>query len=171
MLAITRAGMTVACLTHTYYVQAINTEQKLDDVKSSVTVRLQARCNCAFQVLSGQFSCIDDSTVAYLAELQYSFPSNSTEPNAVEVLSAWVLENPRIAIPTEGVELQVNPSCRVQVNSFADTACFPTTTDTSLSMGAIIGIVIGVILGIIVVLALVGALIALAICYRKKVND
>ena len=161
--------MTVAYLTH---MQAINTEQKLNDVKSSVTMRLQARCNCGFQVLRGRFSCIDDSTVAYQANIHYSLPSNNSQPDAVEVLSAWVLENPRIAIPTEGVQLQVNPSCRVRVNSFEDTTCFPTTTDNSVSREAIIGIVVGVIMAIIVVLVLIGALIiVLALCYRKKVND
>lgn len=151
--------------------QEINREQKLNDVKSSITMQLQARCDCTFQVLSSQFSCIDDSAVVYQADLHYGLPSDSTKPNAVGVLSAWVKENPRIAISSEELLLQVNPSCRVQVTSIADTSCFPTTLDTSLSVGSIIGIVIGVILGIAVALILVGSLIALALCYRKKVND
>lgn len=136
---------------------------------SSITMQLQARCSCAFQVLGGQFTCIDASTVAYQADLHYTLPSDSAQPNAVGVLSAWVLESP--AIPTEGILLRVNPSCRVQVTSFADTSCFPTTTDTSLSREAIIGIVIGFILAIVAVLVLVGIIIALVFCYRKKVND
>lgn len=130
---------------------------------------LQARCSCAVQVLGGQFTCVDGSTVAYQADLHYRLPSDSAQPNAVGVLSAWVLENP--AIPTEGILLRVNPSCRVQVTSFEDTACFPTTTDTSLSREAIIGIVIGVILAIAAVLGLVGIIIVLMLCYRKKVKD
>lgn len=153
-----------ACLT-----QAINTEAKLDDVKSGITMLLQARCSCAVQVLGGQFTCVDGSTVAYQADLHYRLPSDSAQPSAVGVLSAWVLENP--AIPTEGILLRVNPSCRVQVTSFEDTACFPTTTDTSLSREAIIGIVIGVILAIAAVLGLVAIIIVLMLCYRKKVKD
>ena len=153
-----------ACLT-----QPINTEAKLDDVKAGITMQLQARCSCAFQVLGGQFTCIDASTVAYQADLLYSLPSDSAQPSAVGVFSAWVLENP--AIPTEGMPLRVNPSCRVQVTSFADTACFPTTTDNSLSRGAIIGIVVGLILAIVAVLGLVGIIIVLMLCYRKKIKD
>ena len=105
----------------------------------------------------------------YQAELHYGLPSDSALPNAVGILSAWVRENPRIPSSSENVQLQVNPSCRVEVTSFMDTTCFPTAIVATISAGAIVGIVLAVAVVIIAVIA--ASMVVLVFCYRKKVND
>ena len=102
--------------------QDSNTEDKLSDISTAVSVPLQQDCSCSLSVQRRTFSCLetaDSQTVVFLAELSYDvLPGVMVVPSLV---TSWA-KNTR-SITVSSIQLQVDSTCPVVIDSFNSESC------------------------------------------------
>ena len=163
------------CSCHTpvfHHTQDSNTEAKLSDISTAVSVPLQRDCSCSLSVQRRTFSCLgtaDSQTVVFLAELSY------TALPAVDVsslLTSWVASTPPITVAS--TQLQVDTTCPVVIDSLEPQGCAPTTAappsvTPSPDGTATLTFYILIALGVAFIISQLFMVVALAvICHRLR---
>ena len=112
------------------------------------------------------FSCLgteDPETVVYIAELSYT-----VIPGVVDVpslLTSWVDSGP--AITVNFIQLQVDTTCPVVIDSLKPESCTDTPSDPPTDV-TVIAVVTCVILLLVVVTIVAAIVVAVAVFRRKQ---
>ena len=148
-----------------FIIQESNSEAKLSDISSALSVTLQQNCNCFFSVQRRIFSCLgteNSQTVVFLAELTNMALS---EADLSSLLTSWVASTPPITVAS--TQLQVDITCPVVIDSLKPEGCpvvSPTSSPTDVIVIAISVASVAFLLAIIIVAIVMAAII----CYRKQ---
>ena len=133
--------------------QDSNTEGKLSDISTALSVPLQRDCSCSFAVQRHTFSCLgteDSQTVVFLAELLYIvLPGGIDVPS---LITSWV-KNTR-SIRVSSIQLQVDSTCPVIIDSLYTESCTiapPAAPPTDVTVIAVSVVVVGIVILIITV--------------------
>lgn len=136
------------------YTQDRETEAKLSDILSA----LSATCSCSLSVQSRVFTCPDTAnsqTAVFLGELSYvALP----EVDVPSLLTSWVSSGP--AITVNSIQLQVDTSCPVVIESLKSERCpDPPTTGMPTDMTVIAAAAGGGVLpfAVIIIVVIVAA--------------
>ena len=152
-------GFNLSCI------QGIDTEAKLSDIWTALFESIRQDCSCSFILQQHFFSCLgteDSETVVYIAELSYT-----VIPGVVDVhslLTSWVDSGPTIIV--NSIQLQVDTTCPVMIDSLEPQSCFTTPADPPTDV-TVIAVVTCVIL-LLVVVAIVAAIVVAVAVFRRK---
>ena len=147
--------------------QDSNTEGKLSDISTAVSVPLQRDCSCSLSIQRHIFSCLgtaDTQTVVFLAVLSY------TALPAVDLsslLASWVASTPPITVAS--TQLQVDTTCPVVIDSLQPQACSvatPAGPPSDLTLTIALACAGGIVL-VSMVITIVAIVVALLV-YRKR---
>jgi len=146
--------------------QGIDTEAKLSDIRTALSNPIRQDCKCSVSVEQHFFSCLgteDSETVVYIAELSYT-----VIPGVVDVpslLTSWVDSGPAIIV--NSIQLQVDTTCPVVIDSLEPQSCSITPADPPADV-TVIAVVTCVILLLVVVTIVAAVVVAVAVFRRKR---
>ena len=146
--------------------QGIDTEAKLSDIRTALSNPIRQDCRCPILVQQHFFSCLrteDSEIVVYIAELSYT-----VIPGVVDVpslLTSWVDSGPTIIV--NSIQLQVDTTCPVVIDSLEPQSCSTTPADPSTDV-TVIAVVTCVILLLVVVIIVAAIVVAVAVFRRKQ---
>ena len=148
--------------------QDSNTEDKLSDISTALSVPLQRDCSCSFAVQRRTFSCLgteDSQTVVFLAELLYVvLPGGMDVPS---LITSWV-KNTR-SIRVSSIQLQVDSRCPVVIDSLYTESCTiapPAALPTDVTVITVSIVVVGIVILIITV-----AIVTAVAVYCKRQSN
>ena len=125
-------------------------------------------CNVTY-VAQSLFSCFgtdDEETVVFLAEVVYSYSTDSST-TPLRLLQNWVSQSPLIAVDQQ--QLRVNGSCQVEVDSVNSIPkCIQVSPMTPPSSAT--PIIIGVVCSVVVLIGLSTVILILVICIGRQVK-
>ena len=146
--------------------QGIDTEAKLSDIRTALSNPIRQDCKCSVSVEQHFFSCLgteDSETVVYIVELSYT-----VIPGVVDVpslLTSWVDSGPAIIV--NSIQLQVDTTCPVVIDSLEPQSCSITPADPPADV-TVIAVVTCVILLLVVVTIVAAVVVAVAVFRRKQ---
>ena len=107
--------------------QASQTEQKLDDIRSAIVEQLEPLCpECSSDAIDRQsFSCYEESPshVTYRARLEGT--SERDSDSLISLIEDWVRGAPGVIVT--GVLMTVDPHCSVAISFLSEPECSPAT--------------------------------------------
>ena len=142
------------------YPQGHNTETKLSDISTA----LSETCNCYLSVHRRVFSCpdmADSETVVFLAELNYT---SLPEVDVPSLLTSWVASGPAITVIS--VQLQVDVTCPVVIDSLKAESCPELPTDPPTDVIVIAASIGGAVL--VVVVIIIAVTMAAVLCRKQS---
>ena len=143
--------------------------EKLSDMIEHVTLQLNELCNCDITteyIAEGRLVCNPEQPgeVILQGRIISIIEKNSTD--LLLALQAWVLDKPTVVV--QGVQLEVDAECLVDLRNLGDTECIPHSdgvvgpnTQFPAVGGGIGGLLVIVVLVVIIV-------VAVFICVKKK---
>ena len=147
-------------------IQGINTEAKLSNISTAISVSLQQNCSCSLSVQRQEFSCqntANSQTVVFLATLSYTTLSGSVE--LPTLLTFWVTSGP--AITVNSIQLHVETTCPVVITSLRSESC-SISPPPALPTDVIV-IAVAVCIAVPFVVAIIVAIvIAVVVACRKQ---
>ena len=157
--------------------QESNSEAKLSDISTALSVPLQRDCSCSLSVLSHVFSCLgteDSQTVVFLAELLYTALPGSDDLSSL--LTSWVASTPPITVAS--TQLQVDATCPVVIDSLAPQGCSvpppidpptdPPTGPPSAPHTDVTVIAVAVGVAVLVMVIIIVAIVMVVTCFCRK---
>ena len=148
--------------------QDLQTETKLSEISASLSVPLQQNCICPLSIEQRFFSCLgtaDSQTVVFLAQLSYAeLPGGVDIPS---LITSWVASSHAILV--NSIQLQVDTSCPVVIDSLSSKSCTdPATNPATNPPTDFTVITIAVCIAVLlVVIVLVVAVVAVVVLHRK----
>ena len=163
------------------YLQGVATSEKLTDITNAVVQNINQLCQCGLSVeyiTESAFQCFPNSEQQVTFRARLHGTALVTSPQLIAYLGTFVFQTDS-TIAVQGLRLDVDNSCSIAINTFADPGC-PATTTTSESTtteapqpdntAAIIGAVVAVIVVVIVVVAVTVIIIAIAIIKSRRAS-
>ena len=124
-------------------------------------------CNVTY-VAQSLFSCFgtnDEETVVFLAEVVYSYSTDSST-TPLRLLQTWVSQNPLIAVDQQ--QLRVNGTCQVEVDSVNSIPICIQISPMTPPPPSSTPIIIGVVCGVVVLIGLSAVILILVICIGRQ---
>ena len=139
--------------------QETNSDAKLSEISSALSVPLQQRCSCSLSVQRHFFSCLgntDSQAVVFLAKLSYNA---STGVNMPSLLTSWVTSTPHIIVAS--TQLQVDTTCPIVIDSLKPKSCSvtattgPPTNFTVVAVAVCVSVLAAVTIAVAIVISVV----------------
>ena len=165
---------TIASNVIPFYIQEIDSQQKLGEIQSSLFETFQGKCSCSIsedEIQNARFLCFEDPKyVVFRASLVANF---ITSLDCDEIVSTLLVENRKDTILVQDDQLSVDPSCVALLDSLDDEFdCKPTAVSpsrlTSNQSSTIIGVVVGGCVFLLLLLTVVVFAIVMFIRHRKR---
>ena len=140
--------------------QASQTEQKLDDIRSAIVEQLEPLCpECSSDAIDRQsFSCYEESPshVTYRARLEGT--SERGSDSLISLIEDWVRGAPGVIVT--GVLMTVDPHCSVAISFLSEPECSPATqpSECSCATNNTPSIVAGVVVVIVVIATVISVI-------------
>ena len=156
-------------LTYFNRLQGLETETKLSELSAALSVPLQQNCTCPLSIQQRFFSCLgtaDSQTVVFLAQITYAdLPGGMDVPS---LITSWVASSSAILVSS--IQLQVDTSCPVVIDSLSSKRCTdpptnppanPPTDFTVITIAVCIAV-------LLVVIIIVAAVVTVVVLCRKQ---
>lgn len=129
-------------------------------ISSALASVLSSICTCTMTteyISDGEFSCYEKGNGLVFQARLFS-TSNTTVSSLMQYLADWI-ESKNAEIMVDNIHFMVDPTCKLEIDSFDDSQCEASTAGTSdqnsLSTISIVGPIVGVLLLALVVIAVV----------------
>ena len=151
--------------TYIFRLQGLETETKLSELSAALSVPLQQNCVCPLSIQQRFFSCLgtaDSQTVVFLAQITYAdLPGGMDVPS---LITSWVASSSAILVSS--IQLQVDTSCPVVIDSLSSKSCTDPPTNPPTDVTVItIAVCIAVLLVVIIIVA---AVVTVVVLCRKQ---
>lgn len=147
--------------------QHISTFEKIQTISEQIASIINHDCHCqisAAYITAAKFSCDPQETTDVIFRAKLSSTPKIRATNMTSLVHKWIISR-SASLTIEHVDLVVDPTCNVLINSFSDPICLPapvvtfsTPTVTAEDISAtsnIIGALIGTVLVAVIVITVV----------------
>lgn len=114
-----------------FFFQLSDTRDKIESTSQQVASKLNRDCQCmlsAAYITAAQLSCDPKATTHVIYRARLSSTPDTSSTDLVRLLQEWVTSG-RASVTLEFVQLTLEPSCIVRIESLSDPICpAPTTT-------------------------------------------
>ena len=117
------------------YLQGVATSEKLRDITNAVVQNINQLCQCGVSVeyiTESAFQCFPNSEQQVTFRARLHGTALVTSSQLIAYLGTFVFQTDS-TIAVQGLHLDVDSSCSIAINTFADPGCPATTTTTSES--------------------------------------
>ena len=115
-----------------------DTVQKIGAISHAVALQLRQQCQCSFTeayIAGGELSCGNEaSDVIFRARLYAT--QDATNIMLISILEQWVA-SAMASIVIQGIRLELDPTCIVEIQSFTETICPVQSAVTTPTMGPV----------------------------------